>query len=112
MFHQGSMKRVGLLLAILIIFFSLTSLIVRHDVADWHYIALAKKYPQICHLADGEATLIKENWFLTAAHVATLLQEELENGEIPQVSIDNRKFDVSQVVLHPDFQFGQKVHCE
>ncbi|MCH7832193.1 MAG: hypothetical protein IIC55_04910, partial [Proteobacteria bacterium] len=72
------------------------SLIVRHDVPDEQFIELGKKYPQICHLSDGEATLIKENWVVTAAHAAILLYEELENGKIPQVSIDNKKYDVEK----------------
>lgn len=80
------------------------SLIIRHDVPDQQYIALAEQYPQVCHLSDGEATLIKENWFLTAAHVATFLSEQLENGEIPQVSINERKFDVENIIIHPDFK--------
>ena len=83
------------------------SLIVRHDVPDEQFIALGKKYPQICHLPDGEATLIKENWVVTAAHAAMMLQEELENGGIPQISIDNKKYDVEKVILHPKFQLNE-----
>jgi len=87
--------------------FSLMSLIVRHDLPDERFIALGKEYPQICHLSDGESTLIKENWVVTAAHAAILLNEELENGKTPQVSIDNKQYDVEKVILHPNFQISE-----
>jgi hypothetical protein len=87
--------------------FSLMSLIVRHDVPDERFIALGKEYPQICHLSDGESTLIKENWVVKAAHAAILLNEELENGKTPQVSIDNKQYDVEKVILHPNFQISE-----
>ncbi|KZS40607.1 hypothetical protein AWE51_06570 [Aquimarina aggregata] len=83
------------------------SLIVRHDIPDERFIELGKKYPQICHLSDGEATLIKENWAVTAAHAAILLKEELENGEIPQVSINNKQYDVEKAIIHPNFQISE-----
>ena len=101
------MKKVISILLFTIMSFSLMSLIVRHDVPDERFIALGKKYPQICHLSDGESTLIKENWVITAAHAAILLNEELENGKTPQVSIDNKQYDVEKVILHPNFQISE-----
>ncbi len=101
------MKKISSILLILIIPFSLMSLIVRHDVPDERFIALGKAYPQVCHLSDGESTLIKENWAVTAAHAAILLNKELEKGKTPQVSIDNKKYDVERVILHPNFQINE-----
>ena len=101
------MKKVSSILLFIIMSFSLMSLIVRHDVPDGRFIALGKEYPQICHLSDGESTLIKENWVVTAAHAAILLNEELENGKTPQVSIDNKQYDVEKVILHPNFQISE-----
>lgn len=100
-------KKVILIISILTIPFTLMSLIIRHDVPDQGYIELGKEYPQICHLSGGESTLIKENWLLTAAHVAIFLHEELKNGETPQVRIDNKKLDVVKVVVHPDYHFSR-----
>ena len=100
------MKKISSILLILIIPFSLMSLIVRHDVPDERFIALGKAYPQVCHLSDGESTLIKENWAVTAAHAAILLNKELEKGKTPQVSIDNNKYDVERVMLHPHLQIN------
>lgn len=87
--------------------FTVLGLIIRHDVPDQHYIELGKNYPQICHLSDGEATLIGENWFLTAAHVAIFLYEALEKGVTPQVTFDNKKLDVVEVIIHPNFYLGR-----
>ena len=105
-YKSTNMKKTNIILLSLFISLSSLSLIVRHDVSDDKFIKLAEDYPQICHLADGEATLIKENWGVTAAHAAELLLEELENGTTPQVSINNKKYNVERVVLHPNFQFG------
>ena len=90
-----------------IIGFLSMSLIIRHDVADQKYIELAKKYPQTCHLADGEGTLIKENWVLTAAHAAIVLQDQMENGRIPEVIVQNKKYKVKKVKLHPEFAISE-----
>jgi hypothetical protein len=57
--------RLGFLLATA---FCLCGVIVRHDVADNEFIALANHYPQICHLPMGEGTLIDSSWVLTAGH--------------------------------------------
>ncbi len=100
------MKKVSTVLLFLIMSFLLMSLIVRHDVSDERFIELGKKYPQICHLSDGEATLIKENWTVTAAHAAIILKEELENGKIPKVSIAHKQYEIEKVILHPNFKIS------
>ena len=100
------MKKASSILLLLILSFLLMSIIVRHDIPDERFIELGKKYPQICHLSDGEATLIKENWVVTAAHAAILLSEELENGKTPKVSIGNKQYEVEKVILHPNFQMS------
>ncbi|SEB48708.1 Trypsin [Tenacibaculum sp. MAR_2009_124] len=101
------MKKTISALLIIIMSFSLMSLIVRHDVPDERFITLGKKYPQICHLSDGESTLIKENWVVTAAHAAILLNEELKKGETPQVTIDHKQYDVEKIILHPNFHISE-----
>ena len=77
-FQFLTMKKAISILFLIFLSLSIMSLVVRHDVPDEQYIALGKKYPQICHLSDGEATLIKENWVVTAAHVATPLSDEIK----------------------------------
>lgn len=85
----------------------LMSLIVRHDISDEQFIVLGKDYPQICHLANGEATLIRKDWVVTAAHAAIILQKQLQNGTLPQLSINKTKYDVEKVILHPDFTMSR-----
>ena len=97
------MKKAISILFLIFLSLSIMSLVVRHDVPDEQYIALGKKYPQICHLSDGEATLIKENWVVTAAHVATPLSDEIKKTLTPVVLIDNKSYEVEKVVLHPNF---------
>ena len=101
------MRKTRSKLLLLIMSFFLMSIVVRHDVSDKRFIELGKKYPQICHLADGESTLIKENWVVTAAHAAIVLNEEMENGKTPQISIDNKYYNVEKIILHPDFQISE-----
>ena len=48
---------------------------IRHDRDDANYLALAADYPSVGKLiviggTDGSATLIQQNYVLTAAHVA------------------------------------------
>lgn len=101
------MKRVCFALLLCLIVFASMSMIIRHDVADAKYIALAKNYPQLCHLPDGEATLIGENWFVTAAHVAVQLENEIKNGLIPKVRLGNRSYEVTKVILHPKYELTE-----
>ena len=100
------MKKASLRLLSILISFILMSLIIRHDVPDERFIELAKDYPQICHLSDGEATLISENWVVTAAHAAIGLQEEMKYGESPLLVISGQEYKVDKVVLHPEFHLG------
>ena len=64
------MRKIKYLFLYVAIIFVMSSLIVRHDVADERFIALAKKYEEVCHFPVGEGTFIGDQWVLTAAHVA------------------------------------------
>ena len=101
------MKRKRLLLVVPFLSLLSMGLVVRHDVPEDKFIELGKAYPQICHLSDGEATLIKEDWVVTAAHVAIPLSDEMENGTTPVVQLANHSYKVKKVVLHPNFSMGQ-----
>lgn len=80
------------------------SLIIRDDVQDSEYIDLAKAYPQICHLPDGEATLIHPSWMLTAAHAAEALEHELSMGGTPMVECGGKAYKVANVAIHEGFE--------
>lgn len=106
------MKKASSILLLLMMSFSLMSLIVRHDVSDERFIELAKKYPQTVNLnvggsGLGESTLIKENWLITAAHAAIYLKEEMETGKTPQVTVGTKQYDVEKVILHPDYTLNE-----
>lgn len=62
---------------------SLKAMVIRHDVNDSEYINLASRFnstvtfPMIYstkNVVGGTGTLIKNNWILTAAHVANILK--------------------------------------
>ena len=106
------MRKVSSTLLLLMMSFSLMSLIVRHDVSDEKFITLAKKYPQTVNLniggsGLGESTLIKENWLVTAAHAAVYLKEEMETGEISKVTIDTKQYDIEKVIIHPNYKLNE-----
>ena len=95
--------------AVVVIWISLSSLIVRHDIPDEKFIELAKDYPQICHFQMGEGTLIRSNWILTAAHVATALQEDREKGRTDKVICGGKAYEVDQIFVHPDYELLRSV---
>lgn len=110
---KTKMKKENSILVFLMLSFSLMSLIVRHDVSDDRFIALAKKYPQTVNLniggsGLGESTLIKENWLVTAAHAAIYLKEEMETGKRPKVTIGIKQYDIEKVILHPNYKFNER----
>jgi len=81
----------------------LQSLVVRDDVPDAKFIALAKEFPQICHLPMGEATLIDSCWMLTAGHVGRDLNRDLKSGYSPRVICNGNSFPIDSVIVHPGF---------
>ena len=92
------------LLILISLSFCFQSLIVRHDVPDEKFMEYAKSFPQLCHLPDGESTLIAPSWILTAAHVATGVVTALENEEL-WISCQKKNYPVEKVVLHPQYEF-------
>jgi hypothetical protein len=100
------MKRSLFLLGSIPLFFLFTSLIVRDDVADERFIELAKKYPQLCHLPMGEATLIDSSWALTAGHVGSDLQRDIQNHFSPTIRCGDKEYAIEKIVLHPSFENG------
>jgi secreted trypsin-like serine protease len=99
------MKNILRFSALILIGFSLQSLIVRHDIPDEEFIAMGKLYPQICHFPMGEGTLITSSWVLTAAHVATDLKRDLEKGMDLKMRCNDQQYDIENIVIHPQFKF-------
>ena len=91
----------------LIIFISLSSFIViRDDQNDAAYLALAKKYPEVCKVGarGGDGTLISSQFVITAAHVAEGMWQR--HGKNLKVFFEGQPegIAVEQVFLHPDFE--------
>ena len=80
------------------------SLVVRHDVPEETFIALAKKFPQVCHFEMGEGTLIDSCWVLTAGHIGQDLKSELLTEKKPKVRCNNQSSLIEAVFIHPDFK--------
>lgn len=93
-------RMVVLIVAVLIF----QGLIVRHDIPDETFITLAKKYPQICHLPMGEATLIDTSWVITAGHIGNDLLRDIKQGYSPTVQCNGATYPIDRVIVHPKFQ--------
>ncbi len=90
-------------IGLLLLSFSLQSLIVREDVPDEKFIALAKQFPQICHLPMGEGALISSSWIITAGHIGRDLDRDMNSGYSPKVKCNEKEYEIGKVINHPDF---------
>lgn len=82
--------------------FIFQSLVVRHDVDDGRLLQLAKQFPQVCHFANGEGTLIAPEWVLTAAHVGELYIKETDTKKLT-VKCNGQDYLIDKVFLHADY---------
>lgn len=83
-------------------FIVLQSLVVRHDAKDAELLKLAKNYPQVCHFRNGEGTLIKTNWVLTAAHLGELYVNSRDSADLT-MECNGKKYFIEQVFVHPEY---------
>jgi Trypsin len=86
----------------------LQSLVVRHDIKDKDLLELAKKYPSICHFRNGEGTLIKSNWILTAGHLGNLYVNSTDSADL-KVLCNGITYTIDKVIMHPDYNSEGKV---
>jgi len=92
-----------LLFAIIISGFS-TDIVMRHDVDESEYIALAEKYAgSAIRLNAGCGTFIHPNVILTAAHVASV--PEIGND----VTIDGVKYAIKKIINHSEFDIRRSI---
>lgn len=106
---------IGLLLVILTSF-GYTSkskndpILTRHDKDETEFFKLAERFEKyICHLnlPDCEATVIKDQWALTAAHCAVTIVNKFKSGKKHFVIINNVEIEVDKVIMHPSWTAGQ-----
>ena len=83
-----------LILTLLVFSFSVSAIVVRHDVADSKYRVQTTAFPALVDMpGEGHGVLIAPQWVITAAHAITW------QSEIKQINEVTRKF------------FRMKMHC-
>lgn len=79
-------------------------IVMRHDVDEARYIALADKHAgSVVRLNAGCGTFIRSNWIITAAHVAAIPQI----GE--DVTVNGIKYNIKRKVVYPEYRDGQSI---
>lgn len=88
-----------LLLALLVVSFSASAIVIRDDVDDSKYRVPASEFHALVDLpGEGSGVLIAPQWVVTAAHAVTW------QSEINQVTINGVPRDVERLVIHPGYK--------
>ena len=88
-----------LLLALLVVSFSASAIVIRDDVDDAKYRVPASEFPALVDMpSEGHGVLIAPQWVITAAHAITW------QSEIKQVTINGVPRDVERIVIHPGYK--------
>jgi len=88
-----------LLLALLVVSFSASAIVIRDDVDDSKYRVPASEFPALVDMpGEGHGVLIAPQWVITAAHAITW------QSEIKQVTINGISRDVERLVIHPGYK--------
>jgi hypothetical protein len=87
------------LLALLVVSFSASAIVIRDDVDDSKYRVPASEFPALVDMpGEGHGVLIAPQWVVTAAHAVTW------QSEIKQVTIAGVPRDVERLVIHPGYK--------
>jgi chymotrypsin len=88
-----------LLLALPVVSFSASAIVIRDDVDDSQYRVPASEFPALVDMpGEGHGVLIAPQWVVTAAHAITW------QSEITQVTINGIARDVERLAIHPGYQ--------
>jgi chymotrypsin len=88
-----------LLLALLVVSFNASAIVIRDDVDDSKYRVPASEFPALVDMpGEGHGVLIAPQWVITAAHAITW------QFEIKQVTINGTSRDVERLVIHPGYK--------
>jgi chymotrypsin len=88
-----------LFLALLVVSFSASAIVVRHDVDDSRYRVPASEFPALVDIpTEGHGVLIARQWVVTAAHAITW------QSEIKLVTINGISREVERLVIHPGYK--------
>jgi hypothetical protein len=86
-------------LALLVVSFSASAIVIRDDVDDSKYRVPASEFPALVDMpGEGHGVLIAPQWVVTAAHAVTW------QSEIKQVTIAGVPRDVERLVIHPGYK--------
>lgn len=88
-----------LLLALLVLSFNASAIVIRDDVDDSKYRVPSSEFPALADMpGEGHGVLIAPQWVITAAHTIAW------QSEIKQVTINGRSRDVERLVMHPGYK--------
>ena len=97
-------KKISIILALSLLVLTAQAIVMRHDVDEAKYLALAEKYgAPALRLNAGVGTFIRPDWIITAAHVCN---PEYVGTEL---TIDGAVYQIKQVVVHPDFDDSRSI---
>lgn len=98
------MKTLSTILISIVCLFAPKDIVMRHDVDEAKYLALANEYAgSVVRLNAGCGTFIRANWIITAAHVAVVPQI----GD--DVTVNGVKYGIKRKVVHPDFDMNRGI---
>ncbi|OAX58177.1 trypsin-like serine protease [Xanthomonas graminis] len=88
-----------LLLALLVVSFSASAIVIRDDVDDAKYRVPASAFPALVDMpGEGHGVLIAPQWVVSAAHAVTW------QADIKQVTLNGISRDVERLVIHPGYK--------
>ena len=97
-------KTISIILLLSLFVLTAQAIVMRHDVDEAKYLALAEKYGAPAQrLNAGVGTFIQPDWIITAAHVCN------PDYVGTEITIDGTVYPIKQVVVHPDFDDSRSI---
>lgn len=88
-----------LLFTLLVVSFSASAIVIRHDVDDSKYRVQATEFPALADMpGEGHGVLIAPQWVITAAHAITW------QSEIKQITVGGIARSVERIEIHPGYK--------
>lgn len=92
-----------LLCTLLMLSFSVSAIVIRHDVDDSKYRIQAAEFPAFADMpVEGHGVLIAPQWVVTAAHAVTW------QAEIKQIMVGGIPRTVERIEIHPGYKAPPK----
>jgi chymotrypsin len=91
--------RLLLLFVLSFLSFTVSAIVIRHDVEDAKYRVSPADFPALADMpGEGHGVLISPQWILTAAHAVTW------QSQLRQVTINGVAREVERLVIHPAYK--------